>query len=62
MEILQENGNLEYTSGNSGDEVLEKSFCGDQRSAADKFVEEILARDMEIRLPFPEIFDENYEF
>ncbi|XP_057786098.1 transcription factor MYB35-like [Salvia miltiorrhiza] len=50
---LQEDGNL----------VSENEVCVDKsESAADTFVEDMLARDMEIRLQFPEIFDENYDY
>lgn len=47
--------------GNST-EVLEKSSPDAISSAADSFVEEILAHDSEMRLQFPDIFYENYDY
>ncbi|KAH6830267.1 hypothetical protein C2S53_000236 [Perilla frutescens var. hirtella] len=58
--IVEEDGDLvcgDECSGNSARIVEECSS-----SAADTFVEDMLARDMEMRLQFPEIFDENYDY
>ncbi|KAG6398279.1 hypothetical protein SASPL_139734 [Salvia splendens] len=62
MEMV-ESGNEVQEDGNV---VSENEICveksGSAAAAADTFVEDMLARDMEIRLQFPEIFDENYDY
>lgn len=58
---MQEDGNLDGCNEDSA-EILEDCWHGTSSSGADTFVEEMLARDMEMRLQFPEIFDENYEY
>lgn len=58
---MQEDGNLGCFYGENSGVILEKC-CHGTSSSSDTFVEEMLARDMEMRLPFPEIFDENYDY